>query len=85
MPNIKSAKKRVDVAKRNNERNKAAKTKIATYIKKYKTAIKESKLDEAKSLYTEVVSLVDSAAQKNVLHKNKASRMKARLAKKLEK
>ena len=33
MPNIKSAIKRVEVAKNNAERNKSAKSRIATYIK----------------------------------------------------
>ena len=85
MPNIKSAIKRVDVAKKNNERNKPIRTKIATYIKKFKTAVSEKQTEESVKIYNELVSLLDSAASKNVIHKNKASRIKARLAKQLAK
>ena len=76
MPNIKSAKKRVLVAKERTEANKAAKTKLRTILKK-------ARADEADAaaIKTAVVS-VDKAAGKGLIHKNKAARLKSQLAKK---
>lgn len=81
MPNIKSAIKRVEVAKINNARNKAEKSKIATYIKRFKKALANKDIATAETEYKTVVSLLDSAARKNVIHKNSAARKSAHLAK----
>lgn len=81
MPNIKSAIKRVEVAKINNARNKSEKSKIATYIKRFKNALANKDIQTAETEYKTVVSLLDSAARKNVIHKNSASRKSAHLAK----
>ena len=76
MPNIKSAKKRVLVAKVRNERNKAAKTELKSVLKKARA---EGAV--AAALKTAVVKL-DKAAGNGLIHKNKAARIKSRLAKK---
>lgn len=81
MPNIKSAIKRVEVAKINNARNKSEKSKIATYIKRFKNALANKDIQTAETEYKTVVSLLDSAARKNIIHKNSASRKSAHLAK----
>ena len=81
MPNIKSAIKRIEVAKINNARNKSEKSKIATYIKRFKNAIANKDIQTAETEYKTVVSLLDNAARKNVIHKNSASRKSAHLAK----
>lgn len=81
MPNIKSAIKRVEVAKINNARNKSEKSKIATYIKRFKNALANKDIATAETEYKTVVSLLDGAARKNVIHKNSASRKAAHLAK----
>lgn len=76
MPNIKSAKKRVLVAKVRNDRNKAAKTELRTVIKK-------ARADEATAETIKAASVkLDKAAGKGLIHKNKAARLKSRLAKK---
>ncbi len=76
MPNIKSAKKRVLVAKARNDRNKAAKTEL-------RTAIKKARADEATAEVIKAASVkLDKAAGKGLIHKNKAARLKSRLAKK---
>lgn len=76
MPNIKSAKKRVLVAKARNDRNKAAKTEL-------RTAIKKARADEATAEVIKTASVkLDKAAGKGLIHKNKAARLKSRLAKK---
>lgn len=84
MPNIKSAIKRVSVNQKKNAENKMIKSELNTYIRKYKTAIAEKNVEEATKLLSEVVSRLDSAASKNVIHKNNASRKQGRLAKMLE-
>ena len=84
MPNIKSAKKRVLVIDKKTAQNKAIKSRISTFAKKFKTAVAEKDIKVAEEMYREVVSLMDSAATDNVIHKNSANRKKARYAKMLE-
>lgn len=84
MPNIKSAIKRVDVNEKKNAQNRSVKSKIATYTKKFKTALAENNLEEADKLYKHLISLLDAAAGENVIHKNCASRRQAHFAKLLD-
>ena len=84
MPNIKSAIKRVDVNEKKNAQNRSVKSKIATYTKKFKTALAENNLEEADKLYKQLISLLDAAASENVIHKNCASRRQAHFAKLLD-
>ena len=79
MANIKSAKKRIDVINRQSLENKAYKTKIATYVKKYKLAV-DNKDENAAKLLSETFSLIDSAVSKGILQKATANRKKARLS-----
>ena len=79
MANIKSAKKRIDVIDRQTMENKSYKTKIATYVKKYKAAV-DNKEENAQALLSETVSLIDSAVSKGTLHKATANRKKSRLS-----
>ncbi len=76
MPNIKSAKKRVLVSKVRQERNKAAKTQLKTVMK---AARAEGAGDDARLA---AVKKLDKAAGKGLIHKNKAARLKSRMAKK---
>lgn len=84
MPNIKSAIKRVDVNEKKNAQNKSVKSKISTYTKKFKSALTANNLEEADKLYKQLISLLDSAANENVIHKNCASRRQAHFAKLLD-
>ncbi len=84
MPNIKSAKKRVLVIEKKTAENKAIKSRISTYAKKFKTAVANKNIAESEELYKQVVSLMDSAAKDNVIHSNSADRKKARYAKMLD-
>jgi len=77
LPNIKSAKKRVLVSKARNERNKARKSEL-------KTNLKKAGADGALAQTIKVtIKKVDKAAAKGLIHKNKAARLKSRLAKKM--
>ena len=85
MPNIKSAKKRVLVAKANAERNRAYKTELKTIIKKFDAAIEGGNRDEANSAYKVAVKAIDQAVTKGILHKNTAARKKSSITLKLNK
>lgn len=76
MANIKSAKKRVLIARQRTEANKAAKTKLRTVLKRAR-----AEEADAATVKTAVVS-IDKAAGKGLIHKNKAARLKSQLAKK---
>lgn len=81
MPNIKSAKKRVLVSELKAANNRSVKTAVKTQIKKFESAIAAGEGSQA-ALNT-VVSSVDRAAAKGVMHKNTAARRKSALARKL--
>lgn len=80
MPNIKSAKKRVDVTERNRLRNIAIKSGVKTAVKKVYDAIKSNSGEEIiKEAVNKVYSLIDKAVSKGVMHKNTAARKKSRI------
>lgn len=83
MPNIKSAEKRVLVAKERNARNKAAKTELKTNLKKFDAAMNEGDREAAESAYKVAVKAVDHAASKGLIHKNNAAHKKSSLTTKL--
>ncbi len=84
MPNIKSAEKRVKIIEKKTAENKSVKSKISTYIKKFKVAIENKDVQVAEVAFNDVVSLMDKAACENVIHKNSADRKKAHFAKMLD-
>lgn len=84
MPNIKSAEKRVSIIEKKTAENRAVKSRISTYAKKFKLAVNNKEVENAEKLYSEVVSLLDKAASDNVIHQNSANRKKAHYAKMLE-
>ncbi len=84
MPNIKSAEKRVSIIEKKTAENRAVKSRISTYAKKFKLAVNNKEVENAERLYSEVVSLLDKAASDNVIHQNSANRKKAHYAKMLE-
>jgi len=83
MPNIKSAKKRVEVAKVNTSKNAIVKTSVKTSLKKFDEALNSKDKEAIKTAYTNAVSTVDKAVTKGVMKKNTANNKKATLGKKL--
>ncbi|NMW84662.1 30S ribosomal protein S20 [Peptoniphilus sp. AGMB00490] len=83
MANIKSAIKRIDVARRNSERNKPIRTEMKNAVKNFRVALEENRLDDAKELLIVADKKLKKAANKNVIHKKQASRKLSRLAKEL--
>lgn len=84
MPNIKSAKKRVDVNERNRARNKSAMSRMKTEIKKFDAAIESEDVQKAEALLPKTVAIIDKTESKGIIHKNAASRRKANACKKLD-
>ncbi|HBU12115.1 MAG TPA: 30S ribosomal protein S20 [Clostridiales bacterium] len=82
MPNIKSAKKRVKVIATKTMRNKVVKSALKTELKKFDAAV-AGDADNKQALFAQAVGAVDKAAVKGIIHRNKANRTKAQLAKKL--
>ncbi len=86
MPNIKSAKKRVDIAERNRLRNQAFKSAIRTSIKRVlESAQQKEDKNELQARLSKAFSLIDKAILKGILHKNTGARYKARVAKAVNK
>jgi len=81
----KSALKRERQSLVKKERNKAVKSAIKTQLKKVRVAIEAKDVEAVKKELTNAQSCVDKAAVKGITHKNKASRHKARLAKRAAK
>lgn len=85
MPIIKSAKKREEVAIRNNTRNKADRSEMATAVKKFKKAIADKNVELAEKLLPETFATIDEQVSKGIIHKNKANNKKATLSVELSK
>ena len=77
MPRTKSAEKQMRQSRTRAARNRAQRSQLRTAIKRVRTATGQ----EAEAAFAEAVQLLDRAGQKNLVHRNTASRTKARLAK----
>lgn len=60
--------------------NLRTKDKYKEALKKFRKLVATSKKAEAVQAMSEATSFLDKAAKKHILHKNKASRLKARMA-----
>lgn len=83
MPNIKSAKKRVELSNAQNMKNKQEKSALKTSIKKFDAAVAEGDQQKADSAYKAAVKSIDKAVAKGILHKNTAARKKSSCARKM--
>lgn len=84
MPNIKSAKKRVKVGHRNNERAVSMKSAFRTAIRVVRDLATEGKAEEAMAKLPTAFSRIDKAVKRKIIHKNAAARLKERLVKKIK-
>ena len=81
MANIKSAKKRIEVAAIRTERNKSIRSKVKTAIKKVENAIALADKTVAADTLKSAIVEISKAASKGVYHKNNAARKISRLSK----
>lgn len=84
MANTKSAEKAARQAIKHRSRNVALRSKSRSAIRKAVDAIAGGNKAQATTAYREATSVVDSLVNKGLVHKNKASRHKSRLAARLK-
>ncbi|MGM0377926.1 MAG: 30S ribosomal protein S20 [Bacteroidota bacterium] len=77
MANHQSAKKRVRQIEKRKVHNKYYAKTMRNAVKKIRSTTEKS---EAEAMYPQVTSMIDRMAKKNIIHKNKASNLKASLA-----
>jgi small subunit ribosomal protein S20 len=65
-------------------RNQSAKSELKTETKKFLDLISSKKMDEAKKQLNHLISQLDRAQSKGIIHKNTASRKISRLMKKIK-
>lgn len=87
MANNKSAKKRIEINKRNRLENKYYKTSVRTLIKLFfrnlevcQDSQNTNDKEKLKEILNSIYSIMDKGTKKNIFHKNTAARKKAKLA-----
>lgn len=79
MANTAQARKRIRQAEKSRIRNSGQRSTLRTFIKKVIVAVESGDKELAKTAYKTVVSIIDTAVTKGLIHKNKAARSKSRL------
>ena len=80
MANSAQARKRARQADKQRAHNASLRSELRTAIKKVIKAIDAGDKAAAQAVYKESTSVVDSIADKKIIHKNKAARHKSRLS-----
>ena len=75
-----SGRKRARQAIKENARNSSLRSKLRTAIKSVRKAVAAGDKKAAAGMLSSTQSVIDSIADKRIVHKNKASRDKSRLA-----
>ncbi|MGR9037795.1 MAG: 30S ribosomal protein S20, partial [Gammaproteobacteria bacterium] len=66
-------------AEKSRIRNAGQRSNLRTFIKKVIAAVNAGDKEKALAAYQTAVPIIDSAVNKGIIHKNKASRSKSRL------
>lgn len=80
MANIASARKRARQAVKRNAHNSSLRSKLRTAIKSVRKAIAAGDKAVATQIFSASTSVIDTIADKKIIHKNAAARHKSRLA-----
>ncbi len=80
MANSAQARKRARQADKQRDHNASLRSELRTAIKKVVKAIEAGDKTAAQAVFRESTSVVDSIADKKIIHKNKAARHKSRLS-----
>jgi small subunit ribosomal protein S20 len=81
LANTKSAMKQIRSSARKRERNRVFRSRARTLINKTRKLIAEGQIKEAREEAQRAIVALDKAAEKGIIHKNKAARCKSRLMK----
>lgn len=76
MPNIKSSKKRMQLSRKWAERNRRARGRLRTAVKRVRQA---EDAEAAQARLADAVSLLDRAGRKRLYHPNRVARLKSQL------
>ncbi len=85
MANNPGAKKAIRKIARRTEVNKARRSRVRTFVRKFEEAVAAGDLAQARAAFTEAQSELMRAVGRGVLHKNTGSRKVSRLAAALKK
>ena len=80
MANTAQARKRARQSIKQNMHNASQRSELRTAVKKVQKAILAGDKAAAQKIYQESMGVIDRIADKKIIHKNKASRHKSRLA-----
>lgn len=83
MANIKSAKKRAIQSEKSRKHNASNRSMMRTFIKKTYAAVAAGDKDGSLKAFKDMQTVVDRLAAKGLIHKNKAARHKANIAKQI--
>lgn len=78
-----SAKKRARQSTKLNARNRARRSAVKTQVKKYQEVIAEGNIEAAQTQLKLLTKKLDKVSTTSTMHKNTASRLKSRMAKRL--
>jgi len=84
VPHHKATAKRLRQDKVRRVRNRSTKARIRTETKKIAATATAGKPEETEKSFRHACSVIDKAAKRNIIPKNRASRKKSRLAKALK-
>ncbi len=85
MPISDSAKKSLRQSKKRRKQNQLAKNKIKKLEKTMELLLTQKKITEARSLLPQISQALDKATKIGVIKKNKASRKKSRISRRVKK
>ncbi len=81
MANIKSQLKRIKTNRAATERNKAVKSEVKTWMRKFREAADSGQADDAREALKVASTKLDKAVSKGVIHANQAANKKSAMAK----
>ena len=84
-PVIRKAEKQARQAKTHEARNRVVRNKMRSLIKLFKGYVQTKHADKASKIFPQVVSSIDTAFKKNLIHRNNAANKKSGLQKMLSK
>lgn len=84
MANIKSAIKRAKQNVKRRQHNASARSMYRTYVKNVLKALDTGNQEDARAAFVKAQPIIDKAAAKGLIHKNKAARVKSRLSAKIK-
>ena len=83
MAHHKSAKKRIRQNDKKRIRNRHIRTTLRSALKRFEQTLEKQNAEELKPLVDKTISIVDTAASKGVIHKNKAARHVSQIRRKV--